>query len=65
MQQIVKELSETVSEKDKITIITKMVLNLMKIMADRIHTPLKVIAFMQMAFGGDTEDSVNSCKIYI
>jgi hypothetical protein len=39
------ELSEAVSEKEKIVVVTKMVLNLMKQMAARVHRPLKVTAF--------------------
>jgi hypothetical protein len=39
-----REFSEAVSEKDKIVVITEIVLNLNK-MADRIHRLLKVIAF--------------------
>jgi hypothetical protein len=45
VQQIMTELSEAVSEKDKIMVITKIVLNLMKQMAARVHRVLKVIAF--------------------
>jgi hypothetical protein len=50
------ELSEAVTEKDKIMIITKMVLNLNKT-AGRVHRPLKI-----MAFGGGAMSSVNSYK---
>jgi hypothetical protein len=43
LQQIDTELSETVSGKDKIMVITKMVLN--ETMAATVHRPLKVVAF--------------------
>jgi hypothetical protein len=39
------DLSEAVSEKDKIMVITKIVLNLMKQNAARVHRLLKVITF--------------------
>jgi hypothetical protein len=44
VRQIITKLSEAVSEKDKILIITKIVLHLMKQMAAIVHRPLKVIA---------------------
>jgi hypothetical protein len=44
MKQDMTELSEAVSEKDKIFICTKMVLNETKWLI-RVHRPLKVIAF--------------------
>jgi hypothetical protein len=39
------ELSEAVSEEDRVMVITKLVLNLMQQIVDRIHRPLTVIAF--------------------
>jgi hypothetical protein len=45
VQQIMTELSEAVSEKDKTMVITKVVLNLKNKMATRIQRPLKIIAF--------------------
>jgi hypothetical protein len=43
--QHMTELSEAVSGKDRVMVITEMVLNLMKIMAARFHRLLKVITF--------------------
>jgi hypothetical protein len=63
LQIIITEPSEAESEKDKIMVITKIVLNETKWL-------LKVIGrskswhLMQMAFGGGAVSSVNSCKTY-
>jgi hypothetical protein len=46
VQQIVTELSEAVSEKDKIMVITKMLLNLMKQNGCGVRRPLKLMAFI-------------------
>jgi hypothetical protein len=61
VQQITTEFSESVSEKDKIMVITKMVLKFMKKMTARFHSLPKVIA-IQMEFEGSNMRSVNSCK---
>jgi hypothetical protein len=45
VQQIMTKLSESVSEKGKIIIITKMVLKLMKKMDAGFHRPLKFVEF--------------------
>jgi type IV pilus biogenesis protein CpaD/CtpE len=45
VHQIMTDLSEAVSEEDKIMVVTKIILNLMKKMPARFYRPLKVIAF--------------------
>jgi hypothetical protein len=64
MQQIMTELSEAMSEEDRIMVITKMVLNETKKLLKFISHS-KSNHLMQMAFGGSTMSSVNSCKISI
>jgi hypothetical protein len=65
-QQIMTELSEAVSEKAKIMLITKMLLSLMK--RNRCYSSEAAqnhSILMQIAFGGGAKSSVNSCKTYI
>jgi hypothetical protein len=45
IQQIMTELDEAVSEKDKIKVVIGMVLNIIKQMAAVVHRPIEVIAF--------------------
>jgi hypothetical protein len=66
VQPIITELSEAVSEKDKIMVITKIGTqpNESKwLLAFKGHS--KSQHLMQMAFGGSTMSSVNSCNTYI
>jgi hypothetical protein len=45
VQQIMTEISGAASEKDKIMVITKLVLNLTKQKSARVHRPIKIIEF--------------------
>jgi hypothetical protein len=64
VQQIMTELNEAVSEKDRIMIITKMVLKETKWLLEFIgHS--KSQYSVQMAFGGCAMSSVNSYKTYV
>jgi hypothetical protein len=60
-----RQLSEAVSEKDNVLIVTKVVLDLMQQNAARVHRPLKVIVFDANGIRGSAMSSVNSCKTYI
>jgi hypothetical protein len=54
---LMTELSEAVSEKDKIIVIKNIVLNMMNKMAARVHRPAS-----DVEFGDSAMSSVNTCK---
>jgi hypothetical protein len=64
VQQIMTDLSEGVSEKEKLMIFSKMVLILLK-MAARIHRSLKIFTINAKRIGGHAMSSVNRYKAYL
>jgi hypothetical protein len=61
VQQVMRELCKAVSEKDKVMVITKIILNETRWLLEYIGCS-KSLHLMQMAFGGSAVSSANSCK---